>query len=342
MVLADHEDSIVITAMLFSVLNMFSGILICLDIYKQGTAEGADPIPFVGSIGFGLLLLELASILKDESIEYLIIFGIIMDISYVVFFYIYTPNKEALLYTVAKMLAIVIALLIYARLEDPFTLEFRWGVIVNIAYFLLVVSPFFNLRYIYRTKTSGILPFPIILIGAPASFLWLFYGIIHNDGIMIIQNCIVLAIRGLQLWCLGHYPKRDKKLDKSNQEESSKPTEVKKLDIPSQEEPSEVNEKEKLDIPSQEEPSEVNEKEKLDKSNQEEPSEVNEKEKLDKSNQEEPSEVNEKEKLDKSNQEEPSEVNEKEKLDKSNQEEPSEVNEKEKLDKSNQEEPSEL
>ncbi|KAF7994351.1 hypothetical protein HCN44_003823 [Aphidius gifuensis] len=218
--LADYKDVVGTTASVCTMAQMFSGMLVCRDIYKQGTAEGKDPIPFVGGIGMGMLMLVYALLMKDTAMISVNVFGLTISIFYVIFFFLYTPNKRELVKTFATVMAITIGFLTYAWLEDPDKLEFRWGLLITVVLFLLIGAPLFNLKEIIRTKNTDILPFPMILMGTIVASQWLLYGIILENHFMIFQNVVGLALQIVQLSLFVIYPSNaDKKLQESKKKE---------------------------------------------------------------------------------------------------------------------------
>ncbi|CAG2060952.1 unnamed protein product, partial [Timema podura] len=170
--------------------------------------------------------------------------------------------QGALLTQTLKAFAFVVALLGYAKWEEPSLVEFRFGVIVTAIMMLLIASPLFSLlvqfqhainlcwdrglnpgpsakksdtctprspghqhaiKYtsegiclfspsgeVIRTKSTAMLPFPLILSGTVVTFLWLLYGIIINNSLIQLQNVVGLTLCAIQLSLFVIYPSKPK------------------------------------------------------------------------------------------------------------------------------------
>ncbi|XP_011306280.1 sugar transporter SWEET1 [Fopius arisanus] len=213
--LEDYKEIVGNSAAICTMAQMLSGILICRDIHRKGTADGFDPMPFVGGIGMGLLMLQYAFIVNDPAMISVNVFGLTTSILYVLVFYFYSPKKNELVMTIAKTLGIAGIFLAYAQIEEPVTLEFRWGILTTALLFLLIAAPLANLGEVIRTKSTEILPFPLIAMGTLVSSQWLLYGIILDNSFIIIQNVVGLGLYIIQLSLFAIFPsKPEAKLEK--------------------------------------------------------------------------------------------------------------------------------
>lgn len=133
--------------------------------------------------------LRFAYALGDDSMINVNFLSLAVNIIYTCFFYIYTPNntKTAVWGQIGIGGALSVAVLAYSQYEDPKLLEFRLGMLLTFCLFGLVASPYLSLGEIIRNKSTGELPFPIIFSGTIVSALWLLYGIILNNGVMVVS-----------------------------------------------------------------------------------------------------------------------------------------------------------
>lgn len=115
--------------------------------------------------------------------------GLAASIFYICVFYFYTPNKNktAVWGQIGISGALSAAVLAYSQYEDPKLLEFRLGMLLTVCLFGLIASPYLSLGEIIRTKSTVGLPFPMIFSGTIVSALWLLYGIILNNGVMVVS-----------------------------------------------------------------------------------------------------------------------------------------------------------
>ncbi|GAB1869538.1 Sugar transporter SWEET [Camponotus japonicus] len=204
MVLEQYKEIVGSCAMYTTMAQMLAGTVICKDIYKKGTSKGVDPMPFLGGIGLCILMLRYALMLNDSTMINVNIFGLSTNVIYMIVYYYYAPNTGEVLTLIYKTTIFVLIFLVYAQIEHPENVEFRFGLVVTILLFLLIASPLMHLKEIIKTKNSEILPFPLIFMGTLVSFQWLLYGLIINNGFVIFQNTVgvILSIAQLSLFVI--------------------------------------------------------------------------------------------------------------------------------------------
>ncbi|XP_063983576.1 sugar transporter SWEET1 [Diachasmimorpha longicaudata] len=206
--LQDYKQLVGNSAAICTMAHMLSGTLVCWNIYLKGTSDGSDPMPFIGGIAMGFLMLQYSFILKDPAMLSVNIFGLATSIIYVVVFYIYSSKKNEISTTIVKMLSVVGTLMIYAKMENPVVLEFRWGILTTLALFMLIAAPLANLGQVIRTKSTEVLPFPMIAMGTLVSALWLLYGVIIDNSFIILQNVVGIGLYIIQLSLFVIYPSK--------------------------------------------------------------------------------------------------------------------------------------
>ncbi|XP_029177237.1 sugar transporter SWEET1 [Nylanderia fulva] len=199
MVLEQYKEIVGTCAMYTTMAQMLAGTLICKDIYKKGTARGVDPMPFLGGIGLCILMLRYALMLSDSTMINVNVFGLLTNIIYMTVYYYYAPNTREVFNLIFKVTVFVIIFLVYAQVEHPANVEFRFGIVVTVLLLLLIASPLMHLEKVIKTKSTEILPFPLIFMGTMVSFLWLLYGIIINNVFIIFQNAVGFTLSIAQL-----------------------------------------------------------------------------------------------------------------------------------------------
>lgn len=207
--------------MYITMAHMLSGTLICKDIYKKGTARGVDPMPFLGGIGLCILMLRYALMLNDSTMINVNVFGLLTNIIYMIVYYYYAPNTKQMFKLIFKVTIFVIIFLVYAQIEHPTNVEFRFGIVVTVLLLLLIASPLIHLKQVIKTKSTEILPFPLIFMGTLVSFLWLLYGLIINNIFVIFQNAVgfILSIAQLSLFVIFPSKKSRAELSEEKKED---------------------------------------------------------------------------------------------------------------------------
>ncbi|XP_012282802.1 sugar transporter SWEET1 [Orussus abietinus] len=208
MPLEDYKEIVGTSAMVTTIGQMFAGTIICKDIYHKGNSEGFDPMPFIGGTGMCILMLQYALILGDQNMINVNICGLLLNLLYVIFYYLYSPNKSNVHLKIAKAVAFLAIILGYMQIESSENLEFRCGIIITVLMLLLLGAPLFNLGEIIKTKSTESLPFPLILMATLVTFQWLLYGIIIDNVFVIFQNAVGFVLSAAQLSLFAIYPSK--------------------------------------------------------------------------------------------------------------------------------------
>lgn len=94
----------------------------------------------------GVLNLKFGFMLRDDTMIQVNFVGISLSIIYMMVYYMYSRDKvnEVWLQT-GMAIAVCVALLAYAEMEDPKLIENRFGSIITAFMFYLIASPLLNL-----------------------------------------------------------------------------------------------------------------------------------------------------------------------------------------------------
>ncbi|KAG8037418.1 hypothetical protein G9C98_005628 [Cotesia typhae] len=180
-----------------------------LEDYKEIVANVASVCTMGHMLsGTGMLMFQYAFILNDPAMIKVNMFGLTTSILYVTVFYLYAPNKGEMMKLIGKTLGLASIFLAYAKFESPDLIEFRYGLLTTALLLMLVGTPLMNLDQVIKTKSTEILPFPLIAMGTVVSFLWLLYGIIIDNGFIVFQNIVGLLLYFIQLSLFAIYPSK--------------------------------------------------------------------------------------------------------------------------------------
>lgn len=208
MPLEDYKDIVATSASITTIAQMLSGIVICYDIVKQKSTENVAVMPFLGGTAMGVLMLEYSNILNDPAMTRVNWVGLLLNVGYLLCYYIYTNDKKSV-HSQSVIASLFVGIIIlYAKLESPDVLEFRYGIIITVLLMLLIASPLFSLKEIIETKSTATLPFPLILTGTLVSFQWLLYGIIIQNEFIQFQNVVGFGLCVIQLSLFAIYPSK--------------------------------------------------------------------------------------------------------------------------------------
>ncbi|XP_028038152.1 sugar transporter SWEET1 [Bombyx mandarina] len=214
-ILQPYKEIVGSIAAFVTIGQMFSGSFICWDIYKQGSTRGIGIMPFLGGVVMTILNLQYGYILRDDTMIQVNMFGLALNIIYVMIYFNYSQQKVKVWAQIGLAGAVSAALIGYAQTEDPKLVETRFGTIITAFMFYLIASPLFGLKEIIQNKSTEGMPFPIILSGTVVTFMWLLYGIILRNKFLVVQNVVALVLCASQLSLFVIYPSKPKGKDKS-------------------------------------------------------------------------------------------------------------------------------
>ncbi|XP_060800351.1 sugar transporter SWEET1 [Amyelois transitella] len=209
-VLQPYKDLVGAVAAVVTIGQMFSGSFLCWDVYKQGHTRGVSATPFLGGLVMGIINLKYGLILRDDTMIQVNLFGLALNIVYVMIYFNYSQEKVKVWGQIGLAGALSAVLIGYAQYEDPKLVENRLGLIITAFMFVLIASPLFGLKDIIKNQSTEGMPFPIILSGSLVTFMWLLYGIIIKNQFVVIQNVVGLILCGIQLSLFVIYPSKPK------------------------------------------------------------------------------------------------------------------------------------
>ncbi|KAE8573075.1 sugar transporter SWEET1 [Halyomorpha halys] len=211
MPLQDYKELVGNVAAVVTIAQFFSPVSIVRKVIVQKSTKNVDPVPFIGGLGMGIVMLQHGLILNDMAMIPVNIFAFVLNLIYLSIFYKYHDDKSGLLMLLGKVLAGAAVMVGYAQIEqriDAARLEFYYGLIVTLLMFALIGAPLFNLKEIIETKNTEMLPFPMIVSGAVVTFLWLLYGIILDNIFIKVQNVVGLLLCLVQLSLFVIFPSK--------------------------------------------------------------------------------------------------------------------------------------
>ncbi|XP_063705841.1 sugar transporter SWEET1 [Culicoides brevitarsis] len=206
--LAPYKDVVGAACGLLTILQFFSGSLVCNDIRKKGSAAGFPLIPLLGLVVLCGISIPFGFQIRDDMTIKVNMIGFALGTIYCLIYYYYTPNEHKTKVWGQFGLggAFTTAIIAYSQLEDPKVVEFRFGMIVTVLLLTMIASPLFDLPEIMRKKSTAGMPFPIIFSGTLCGLSWLAYGVCLNNDFMIIQNVVAVALSFIQLSLFVIYP----------------------------------------------------------------------------------------------------------------------------------------
>ncbi|XP_055546253.1 sugar transporter SWEET1-like [Wyeomyia smithii] len=206
--LLPYRDVIGNVAGILTVAQFLSGCFACNQIRLKGTSEGCSPLQFVLGAALTALQLKYSQLLGVKTLILTSAYSMAICVVYSAWYLVYTPARKrgAFWRLVFETVAVVGAILLYAGMESPEKVKYRFGMLVTVLTLAYIGLPLMRLGEIVKRKSCEGLPLPVILASTGASVLWLLYGIILHNYFIITQKVIALGLCIAQLSMFVIYP----------------------------------------------------------------------------------------------------------------------------------------
>ncbi|VEN47667.1 unnamed protein product [Callosobruchus maculatus] len=206
--LEPYKDVVAQVASIVTIAQMFTGVLLCRDIYNNKSTKGIPAMPFIGGIAMGAMVLKHGMILNDAAMLQVNVVGIALNLAYLALYYHYSDDRYNEVLRPLGIAAVIVAIVIgYATVESADKVEFRYGMVVTILMLMLLGSPLLDVQNIIEKKDASSIIFSLTLMAALVTFLWLLYGLLIKNGFIIFQNGVGFTLCSIQLFLKFLYGK---------------------------------------------------------------------------------------------------------------------------------------
>lgn len=103
-------------------------------------------------------------------------------------------------------LVLLLLLLLHASTKEPSDAQWIIGIPGNVLSFLTAGSPLLQLKTILRQKDASCLPFGMSVMNVVAGGVWMVYGIMLKDPLVIYPNMFALTMGIIQVSLLLWFP----------------------------------------------------------------------------------------------------------------------------------------
>ncbi|CAH1646184.1 unnamed protein product [Spodoptera littoralis] len=192
-----------------TILQFFSGALVCKQYVLNKTTAESSSLPFVCGILCCCLWYLYGSYKNDNVIMIVNIIGITLMISYTAVFYKYTFKKSVVLKQMLCLLIFLTFIISYTYIEDDSqALYVTLGFVASLFTLVTIAAPLSKLFHVVRVNSTECLPFPMILMSFFVSLLWFLYGTIQDDIFLWLTNLVGAILAIIQLSLFAIYPNK--------------------------------------------------------------------------------------------------------------------------------------
>ncbi|XP_021927441.1 sugar transporter SWEET1, partial [Zootermopsis nevadensis] len=191
------KDVIATSASFCTILQFFTGILVCQKYVRNGTTGDSSPFPFVSGFLSSCIWLRYGFLLQDPSLIIVNTIGTSLQLAYVVTFYFYTIAKSVVVKQMLGVTAVLLALLSYTQYEtDLNQAKTLVGFVASLMTVLFFAAPLTMLAHVLSVKSVDSLPLPLIMATFVCCLQWLIYGYLLEDPFIQVPNILGTLISG--------------------------------------------------------------------------------------------------------------------------------------------------
>ncbi|XP_076328172.1 sugar transporter SWEET1-like isoform X2 [Tachypleus tridentatus] len=193
-----------------TVASFCSGMFVCQNIWKKRSTVDISPFPFLTGVLCGVLWLRYGLFIRDSAVIVVNVIGLTFQTIYVLWYYIFTLNRQTLHKQLLGVAVILLGLFYYlvyiTKGKDEAT--FASGLMASGASLAFCAAPLSSMAEVLKTQSVKMLPFPIILTTFVMTSLWFLYGFMLNDKFIQVPNLIGAMLAGFQLFLFIIYPSK--------------------------------------------------------------------------------------------------------------------------------------
>ncbi|XP_014668733.1 PREDICTED: sugar transporter SWEET1-like [Priapulus caudatus] len=187
-----------------------TGLPICKKIYDRGGTLDTSAFPFIAATSSCILWLKYGIMKDDWTMISVNAAGMIMQSSYVIFYYSYCSNKQTLHKQLLIASCLVFPLLFYTKyiVSDFYTALYQLGLACCTAGLIFCASPLEKMSHVIRTRSTDSMSFPLSFVTFLVSLEWWLYGYLVHDYFIQVPNCIGTFLTSVQLVLFIKYPSK--------------------------------------------------------------------------------------------------------------------------------------
>lgn len=203
-------DVVAWSALICTILQFLSGVLICIQIRTKGSTNDVSPVPFLAGIVSCSLWLKYGILQYDHTLITVNTIGLLLQIAYTIFYYWSTISKAVIHQQLFITSVILFPILTYLKffVDDLADASNKAGLLACCAGVIFCASPLGGVFTVFKTKSTECLPFPLIFATFVVSLLWFFYGYLLDDPFIQVPNFLGSCIAGVQLMLFVMYPRQ--------------------------------------------------------------------------------------------------------------------------------------
>lgn len=202
-------DVLALSASICTILQFLAGIVVCSKYIKSGTTGDSSGLAFLTCFMSCSLWLRYGALIGDLFIVSVNIFGAILQLCYVLIYFLYSVKKWTTIKQFTAATGFVFFVYSYSMYQEDKELAAKHvGFLSCTLTVLFFASPLISLAHVIRVKSAESLPFPVIVASLVVTCQWFAYGCLLGDPFLQIPNFLGCVLSAFQLSLFLIYPSK--------------------------------------------------------------------------------------------------------------------------------------
>lgn len=215
MPLEEWKGFVSTTATVSTICQFLVGIQVCREFVKKKSTGESSCMTFIAGVVMTFVWFNYGALISDETLQLVNGTGLILQTCYALCFYYFTAGKTKL----TKQLFMTFCFLCFVSWyingagSDKESTIYNIGLLGACLSVSYCAAPLASVSLVFKTRSTEVLPYYLILVTSLVTFQWSIYGAILQDNFVKIPNMIGLLISLAQLSLFYYFP--DKKTARS-------------------------------------------------------------------------------------------------------------------------------
>jgi len=209
MSLEDWKDTVSLTATVTTLCQMLVGVQVCAGFVRKKTTGDCSCMTFIVGVVLTFVWFNYGKLIDDGTIKLVNGSGLFLQTCYTCVFYHYCVAKARL--TKQLFLTIVLLCSVAAYIHSHTDKEVVIGNVGFLGACLSVAycsAPLASINHVFKTRSTEVLPFYLIVVTVLVAFQWSVYGTIIKDNFVRIPNMIGFVVAVFQLSLFTYFPEK--------------------------------------------------------------------------------------------------------------------------------------
>ena len=192
------------------IIQFLVGIQVCNQFFGNKTTGDTSGMTFLVGVVMTYSWYSYGVLIHDFSIQFVNVIGLFLQAVYSFCFLAFTPLKWETGQRMTLVGIFMMTVQVYMMFEeDEPTEKLRVGILSSSMAVAYCSAPLASIQHVCQTRSTGSLPFYLILATAAVTAQWSLYGIIIQDTFLLVPNMIGCAVACFQLGLFCYFPSRE-------------------------------------------------------------------------------------------------------------------------------------